>query len=193
MLLTFLQQLICYLSSPQVLTCYLNMNTDLLFVRLKPVEQLSPALTPSDCETKFERKKSQPSHVGTQSDLTIFTKCFTTFTRFFSFSTTKKNVCSVLFSYRRQMPSIISYSRRSAKTSYSNKVSFRFSFHMNVRSKEMLDLNAKDCVCQQVTLVPCRETFCIRAKCSSPITGSVSTPKSLAEIPRYDPVTVIKT
>ncbi|XP_031173561.1 GRAM domain-containing protein 2B-like [Sander lucioperca] len=33
-------------------------------VRLKPVEQLSPALNPSDCETKFERKKAQPSHLS---------------------------------------------------------------------------------------------------------------------------------
>ncbi|XP_074473307.1 GRAM domain-containing protein 2B-like [Sebastes fasciatus] len=33
-------------------------------MRLKPVEQLSPALTPSDCETKFERKKAQPSHLS---------------------------------------------------------------------------------------------------------------------------------
>ncbi|XP_036973565.1 GRAM domain-containing protein 2B-like isoform X2 [Acanthopagrus latus] len=31
---------------------------------LKPVEQLSPMLSPSDCETKFERKKSQPSHLS---------------------------------------------------------------------------------------------------------------------------------
>lgn len=168
------------------------MNADLSFVRLKPVEQLSPTLSPSDCETKFERKKSLPSHVGTQSDLTIFTKLCTTFIRFCSFLTTK-HVYSVLFSYQRQMPSIISYSRRSAKMSYSNKVSFRFSFHMNARSKEMLDLNVRDCVCQQVTLVPCRETCYTRAKCSSPITGSVSTPKSLAEISRYDPETVIKT
>ncbi|XP_029300480.1 GRAM domain-containing protein 2B-like isoform X2 [Cottoperca gobio] len=30
-------------------------------MRLKPVELLSPVLTPNDCETKFERKKSQPS------------------------------------------------------------------------------------------------------------------------------------
>ncbi|KAF1377798.1 hypothetical protein PFLUV_G00204480 [Perca fluviatilis] len=33
-------------------------------VRLKPVEQLSPVLNPSDCETKFERKKAQPSHLS---------------------------------------------------------------------------------------------------------------------------------
>ncbi|KAE8285331.1 GRAM domain-containing protein 2B HCV NS3-transactivated protein 2 [Larimichthys crocea] len=33
-------------------------------MRLKPVEQLSPLLTPSDYETKFERKKSQPSHLS---------------------------------------------------------------------------------------------------------------------------------
>ncbi|KAA8584338.1 hypothetical protein FQN60_008123 [Etheostoma spectabile] len=33
-------------------------------LRLKPVEQLSPALNPSDCETKFERKKAQPSHLS---------------------------------------------------------------------------------------------------------------------------------
>ncbi|KAM8744126.1 GRAM domain-containing protein 2B-like [Acanthopagrus schlegelii] len=33
-------------------------------MRLKPVEQLSPMLSPSDCETKFERKKSQPSHLS---------------------------------------------------------------------------------------------------------------------------------
>ncbi|XP_049460357.1 GRAM domain-containing protein 2B-like [Epinephelus fuscoguttatus] len=33
-------------------------------MRLKPVEQLSPMLSPSDCETKFERKKSQPSQLS---------------------------------------------------------------------------------------------------------------------------------
>lgn len=33
-------------------------------MRSKPVEQLSPVLSPSDCETKFERKKSQPSHLS---------------------------------------------------------------------------------------------------------------------------------
>ncbi|KAK5852299.1 hypothetical protein PBY51_023778 [Eleginops maclovinus] len=33
-------------------------------MRLKPVEPLSPLLTPSDCETKSERKKSQPSHIS---------------------------------------------------------------------------------------------------------------------------------
>ncbi|TKS84868.1 hypothetical protein D9C73_018364 [Collichthys lucidus] len=33
-------------------------------MRVKPVEQLSPLLTPSDYETKFERKKSQPSHLS---------------------------------------------------------------------------------------------------------------------------------
>ncbi|XP_034752673.1 GRAM domain-containing protein 2B-like isoform X1 [Etheostoma cragini] len=33
-------------------------------MRLKPVEQLSPALNPSDCETKFERKKAQPIHLS---------------------------------------------------------------------------------------------------------------------------------
>ncbi|XP_030291842.1 GRAM domain-containing protein 2B-like isoform X2 [Sparus aurata] len=33
-------------------------------MRLKPVEQLSPMPSPSDCETKFERKKSQPSHLS---------------------------------------------------------------------------------------------------------------------------------
>lgn len=38
----------------------------------------------------------------------------------------------------------------------------------------------------------CRKTFSIRAKCSSLITGSVSTPKYLAKIPRYDTLTVIK-
>uniref|UniRef100_A0A3B4XEC5 GRAM domain-containing protein n=1 Tax=Seriola lalandi dorsalis TaxID=1841481 RepID=A0A3B4XEC5_SERLL len=32
--------------------------------RLKPVEQLSPMLSPSDFETKFERKKSQPSQLS---------------------------------------------------------------------------------------------------------------------------------
>ncbi|XP_034565524.1 GRAM domain-containing protein 2B [Notolabrus celidotus] len=33
-------------------------------MRLKPVEQLSPAQTPSDCETKFDRKKTQPSQLS---------------------------------------------------------------------------------------------------------------------------------
>ncbi|KAI9534843.1 hypothetical protein NQZ68_010229 [Dissostichus eleginoides] len=33
-------------------------------MRLKPVEQLSPLLTPSECETKIERKKSQPTHIS---------------------------------------------------------------------------------------------------------------------------------
>lgn len=65
-----------YLAYPQVLPCYLTINTDLSFVRLKPVEQLSPMLGPGDFETKFERKKSQPSQVGTHSDQTIFTKPF---------------------------------------------------------------------------------------------------------------------
>lgn len=38
----------------------------LLFARSKPAEQLSPTATasPSDWEAKFERKKSQPGHVG---------------------------------------------------------------------------------------------------------------------------------
>ncbi|KAM6901777.1 GRAM domain-containing protein 2B-like isoform 2-T2 [Lycodopsis pacificus] len=31
---------------------------------LKPAEQLSPTLTPSDCETKFERKKVQYTHLS---------------------------------------------------------------------------------------------------------------------------------
>ncbi|XP_054468751.1 GRAM domain-containing protein 2B-like isoform X2 [Anoplopoma fimbria] len=33
-------------------------------MRLKPAEQLSPLLSPSDFETKFERKKSQHSHLS---------------------------------------------------------------------------------------------------------------------------------
>ncbi|KAK5901153.1 hypothetical protein CgunFtcFv8_026051 [Champsocephalus gunnari] len=33
-------------------------------MRLKPVEQLSPLLTPSECETKIERKKPQPTHIS---------------------------------------------------------------------------------------------------------------------------------
>ncbi|XP_042337690.1 GRAM domain-containing protein 2B-like [Plectropomus leopardus] len=33
-------------------------------MRLKPVEQLSPVLSPSDCETKFQRKKTQPGHLS---------------------------------------------------------------------------------------------------------------------------------
>lgn len=33
-------------------------------MRLKPVEQLSPLLTPSEFETKIERKKSQPTHIS---------------------------------------------------------------------------------------------------------------------------------
>ncbi|XP_034403612.1 GRAM domain-containing protein 2B-like isoform X2 [Cyclopterus lumpus] len=33
-------------------------------MRLKPVEPLAPALSPSDCETKFERKKSQHSQLS---------------------------------------------------------------------------------------------------------------------------------
>ncbi|XP_040915570.1 GRAM domain-containing protein 2B-like [Toxotes jaculatrix] len=33
-------------------------------MRLKPVEQLSPMLSPTDFETKFERKKSQPSQLS---------------------------------------------------------------------------------------------------------------------------------
>ncbi|XP_035524370.1 GRAM domain-containing protein 2B-like [Morone saxatilis] len=33
-------------------------------LRLKPVEQLSPMLSPGDCEAKFERKKPQPSHLS---------------------------------------------------------------------------------------------------------------------------------
>lgn len=40
--------------------------------------------------------------------------------------------------------------------------------------------------------MPCRKTSYIRAKCSCLITGSVSTPKCLAKIPRYDCLTVIK-
>lgn len=67
---------------------------------------------------------------------------------------------------------------------YSNRVSFRPSLHKKAKDCETVDLNVKDSLCRQVTLVPCRETFCIRAKCSSLITGSVSTPKSSAEIPR---------
>ena len=50
---------------PQLFLCYLTANTDLLFARVKPVEQLSPTLSTSDFETKFERKKSQPIQVGT--------------------------------------------------------------------------------------------------------------------------------
>lgn len=114
-----------YLSSPQVLPCCLNVN-NLLLVRLKPVEQLSPMPSPGDFETKFERKKSQPSHVGTRSNLTVLTKLCTNCSRFCSLHN-ETNVCSVLFSYQKQMLSIISYSRRSAKTRYSNKVSFSFS------------------------------------------------------------------
>lgn len=81
-------------------------------MRLKPVEQLSPMLSPSDCETKFERKKSQPSQLS--------------------------------------------------KTNAQYHKLFK-----------------------EVTLVPCRKTFYIRAKCSSLITGSVSTPKFLAETQRF--------
>ncbi|KAM9840867.1 GRAM domain-containing protein 2B-like isoform 2-T2 [Aulostomus maculatus] len=33
-------------------------------MRLKPAEPLSPMLSPSDCETKFHRKKSQPSQLS---------------------------------------------------------------------------------------------------------------------------------
>lgn len=73
---------VSYLSSPQVLSCYLNLNIDFWFTRLKPVEQLSPMLNPSDCETKFERKKALPSHVGTQSDPTISTKLCSKFLQF---------------------------------------------------------------------------------------------------------------
>ena len=44
----------------------------------------------------------------------------------------------------------------------------------------------------QATLAPCRRTFCIRAKCSSLITGSASTRKSSVEIQRYDTASVMK-
>uniref|UniRef100_UPI0037E7FB76 GRAM domain-containing protein 2B-like isoform X1 n=1 Tax=Semicossyphus pulcher TaxID=241346 RepID=UPI0037E7FB76 len=33
-------------------------------MRLKPVEQLSPTQSPSDCEAKSDRKKTQPSHLS---------------------------------------------------------------------------------------------------------------------------------
>lgn len=57
------------LTCPQVLPCYLTINTDLSSpVRLKPVERLSPMLSPSDFETKLERKKSQSGQVTALSD-----------------------------------------------------------------------------------------------------------------------------
>lgn len=170
-----------HLYSLQVLPCSLKINTDPLFARLKPVEQLSPMPSPSDCETKFERKKSQPSHVGTQRHSKSLYKSDT----FLQLSQQNKcPFCSFFFSYQRRTLSITSCSRRSAKMRYSNRVSFRPSLHMKASDCEIVDLDVKDSLCRQVTLVPCRETFCIRAKCSSLITGSVSTPKSLAEIPR---------
>lgn len=66
---------------PQVLPRYLTTHTDLLFVRLKPAEQLSPMLTPSEIETKLESKKSQPSQVGTHSDQVISTNYYMFFCR----------------------------------------------------------------------------------------------------------------
>lgn len=50
----------------------------LLFARSKPAEQLSPtpAASPSDWEAKLERKKSQPSHVGTPPLPLIFQQNF---------------------------------------------------------------------------------------------------------------------
>ena len=65
--------------------------------------------------------------------------------------------------------------------SRSDKVSFTLCFHTEEQNVKWL---IQACLCPQVTPVPCRETFYIRAKCSSPTTGSVSTPKSLAETPR---------
>lgn len=40
--------------------------------------------------------------------------------------------------------------------------------------------------------MPSREIFCIRASCLSLITGSASTPKSLAKIPRYVTVSLVR-
>lgn len=120
------------INSCNILICLVFANKthpDHLFVRLKPVEQLSPMLSPSDGETKYERKKSQPSHVRTH----ILTKLCAFVFKF----PDQTSACCLLSSYQRQTPSITSYSRRSAKMNYSDKVSFSFSFPMKKRSKEI--------------------------------------------------------
>lgn len=114
-------------SHPVLLRCWKHKHWSLLFVRTKPVEQLSPTQSPSDWEAKFERKKSQPSHVGTQSPVTVLQSRV----RFFSPAHT--SVCSSP-SYQRRTLSITSCSRRSAKTSCSGKVSSSSSVNMNMRS-----------------------------------------------------------
>lgn len=143
--------------------------------RQKPVEPPSPMLSLSDFETKFDRKKSQTNQVAMRFRIP---PRFSTRLLFFNDS-----ALSFFRSCQRRTHITTSYSRRSAKMSCSNRVSSLSSclddmfglFHFGNWIR----------VCHQVTPAPCRETCCIKAKCSSRKTGSASTPKSLAKISRY--------
>lgn len=95
----------------------------------------------------------------------------------------KKRVCCVPpHSRRRPTLSITSCSRRSAGRNPSLKVGFPLRMWKKGGNIELLT----GMFVPKATPVRCRETFYIRGRCSSPTTGSVSTPKSLAETPRFD-------
>lgn len=163
--------------SRPVLRCWKHKHWSLLFVRSKPVEQLSPTQSPSDWEAKFERKKSQPGHVGTQSpaaDLHSFL-CF-----FFFVLLTPAFVLPPVIKDERSVSQVVQggQQRRAAQAKWVPPPLLTWTWGADQFSES-------ECFLHQATPAPCRETFYIRGNCLSPTTGSVSTPKSLAKTPRY--------
>lgn len=151
------------------------------------MEQLSPVLSPCDLETKFERKKWQPTQVKEQQQQKQPTywsidkyhqtpNCFYVYTfaifliKNFAFQLSKTNT---------QFHKLFKEVSKDEQLKQSK-------FHLLLSGKKQRNVTVLMWKCnQQVTLVPSREIFCIRASCLSLITGSASTPKSLAKIPRY--------
>lgn len=166
----------CSIFFRPLLRCWKHKHWSLLFVRSKPVEQLSPTQSPSDWEAKLERKKSQPSHVGTQSPAAVWHNCV----RFFFLLLTPAFVLPPVVKDERSVSQVVQggQQRRAAQAKWVPPPPLMWTWGADHFSKS-------ECFPHQATPAPCRETFYIRGNCLSPTTGSVSTPRSLAKTQRY--------
>lgn len=154
-----------------------------MFARSKPAEQLSPTATasPSDWDAKVERKKSQPSHVGTPppASLPPSPSRFSARSSVLSFcplnqpSKTNAQYHKLFKEVGKDEP--LRQSQSSSFTPLLPRTPPAARFPLANRERRG----------RQATRAPCRETSCTRARCSSPTTGSASTPKSSAKTPRF--------
>lgn len=162
-----------------------NTNTDpSLFARLKPAERLSPTpmASPSDWEAKLERKKSQPSHVG-PPPLSRFPPLAAKFSR----SLKRPPLCSSA----QLSKTNAQYHKLFKEVSKDELLRQSESTSVLLCRPAMVPLRFRSLTvgvaARQATRAPCRETSCTRGRCSSPTTGSASTPKSSARTPRFSP------